>query len=137
MPTSHRWTFEDLVKGDTYQFHVNPNAGGSAAPEKSLSVEATYSVEINGILQQAPWGPHQISFSGSVLSREQDEAMEAWASRQAQLKLVDDLGREMIGILSSFARTRIRRARNPWFSNYDAEFMVFHYVTTPEEEEED
>jgi hypothetical protein len=129
MPTSFRWVLEDLTKGDSYQFHHNPNAGGSGVPEKTLQIEVTYSVESNGVLQQAPWGEFAINFSGSILTRAQDELMEAWALRQTTLRLTDDLGRVMDGVLTSFTRTRTRRAFNPWFSNYDAEFKVLRQVS--------
>lgn len=126
-----RWLFEDLTKGDTYAFSTNPNAGGSSVPEKSLALEVTYSPEMNGILQLAPWGAEVMSFSGAVFTQEQDEAMEAWALRQSKLKLTDDLGRTFIGILSSFTRTRTRRISNPWFSNYDADFHVMSSEQAP------
>ena len=121
---TQRWTFEDLSLGDTYEFAVNPNTGGSAVPEKSMNVETRYSVETNGVLAQGPWDAPGMRFSGVILTQAQDEAMEKWALRETTLKVTDDLERVIVGVLSEFSRTRSRRINNPWFSTYDAVITV-------------
>lgn len=127
-----KWKFIDYFQtGPTpyqYQWEINPNDGGSPEITKSLSIlQNTGPNRINLVMEGQSTVP-TLQFTGVILSQQQYETMEIWFDRRVLIQLVDDLERNFYGVFSKFSPKRSRRAGNPWYHTYDAEFAVTAYV---------
>lgn len=127
-----RWKFDDVWhKGPTpysWTVDINPNEGGSPTVTKTLTVSQNQGPRRGIILQEGHQSVPVLSFSGVMLTQQHYETFELWYSKRILLDLTDDLGRKFRGILNSFAPTRTRRAFNPWFHTYTAEFQATAYT---------
>lgn len=112
-----------------YTFHINPDAGGAVAMDKSIAMSQTLGPNRVNIMQEGNSQTPVLPFSGSILTQQHLEALEDWYDRKVFLKLTDDLGREYYGVFSKLSPRRIRRASNPWYHTFEAEFSVAAYRT--------
>lgn len=127
-----RWKFDDVWhKGPvpySWTVEINPSDGGSPEVQKSLTVSQNLGPRRGAIVQEGHQGIPTIQFSGSILTQAHYETFEFWFSKRVLLDLTDDLGRIFRGIFSSFQPTRTRRAFNPWYHTYTAEFQAMAYT---------
>lgn len=123
-----RWRFDDYWGTDTYTLEINPNDGGSPVVTKALAFSANLGPNRMGVVQEGSNAVPTLSFGGSILTKTHYEALELWYNRRVLIQLTDDLGRVFRGIFSGFTPTRTRRAFNPWFHTFTAEFAVSSYV---------
>lgn len=127
-----RWTFTDVwEKGPapyTWTFDINPNEGGSPSVTKAMTISQNQGPRRGIILQEGHQSPPVVAFSGIILTQQHYETLEFWYSKRVLLDMVDDLGRTFRGVFASFEPTRTRRAFNPWFHTYTAQFQVTAYT---------
>lgn len=126
-----RWQFVDVFeKGPSpysYTWEINPNDGGSPNITKNFTQNVNVGPNHVGIIMEGQFSGPTLSFSGVILTQSHYEALETWFDRRVTLDLFDDLGRQFRGVFSSFAPKRTRRAYNPWYHTYDAQFLVAGY----------
>lgn len=120
------WQSEET---DSYTFLINPNDGGAATIQKSISMTQTVGPNRVNILQEGQNQAPTLDFSGFILEQTQLEALETWYDRRTLIKVTDDLGREYYGVFNKFTPKRIRRASNFWYHQYEAEFTLSAYRT--------
>jgi hypothetical protein len=113
--------------GDAYEFEINPNDGGTPSIQKNLAIATNVGPNRVNIVQEGQSQAPTIDFSGVILDQQQLESLESWFDRRAFMKVTDDLGREYYGVFSKFTPKRVRRASNPWYHTYDAEFTASAY----------
>lgn len=129
-----RWKFEDYWQtGPTpysYTWDINPNDGGSPTVQKTMAISQGVGPNRMNLVQEGQSTVAAIGFSGIILTQHHYEAIELWFDRRVLIKLTDDLQRLFYGVFSSFQPHRSRRAFNPWYHTYDAEFQVTAYVNS-------
>lgn len=121
-----RWLFEDLTTATpaTYTFEINPNEGGSLAYEKSIVTQTTSAFDGQVIVQEGQDKPLSSSFSGTILTEEGHDAMVDWFQRRHQIRVTDDLGRQMMIYITKFTPKRVRSALYPWKHTYTVDYIV-------------
>lgn len=128
-----RWRFTDVYNSGpapyTYTFDINPNTGGSPAGEKTITTSYSLGPNNQTVLQEGHFTVPDLTFSGVILSRHHYETLEFWFSKRVLLRLDDDLGRIFTGVFAKFTPKRERRASNPWYHTYDADFLVMSYLS--------
>lgn len=110
-----------------YEFHVNPNDGGSPVVQKQMNISSNAGPNRGAILQEGQSSPPELSWSGVILSQQHLEALEEWYDRRVLIELKDDLGRTFQGVFTGFSPQRVRKASNFWYHTYSATFTVYGY----------
>lgn len=127
-----KWIFTDYWEtGPTpfsYVWPINPNDGGSPSVKKQMTILQNSGPNRVNIVMEGPNQAPIVAFSGVILHQDQYEAMEFWYDKRVLIKLTDDLNRQFFGIFSGWTPKRVRRASNPWYHTYDAEFTVSAYI---------
>lgn len=126
-PANGTWVETQEGEQITWEFPINPNEGGSPAIEKQMNIQSNVGPYRGGIIQEGRSEVPTISFSGVILTQEHYELFELWYLRRILLDLDDDLGRRFRGVFSQFNPERERRAFNPWYHRYSAQFLVWGY----------
>lgn len=131
-----KWKFTDAHASTplVYEFHINPNEGGSPAYTKNITTSISLGPNHAGMIQEGQMTNATLTFRGVILTQEHYEALEKWFARRVMLDLDDDLGRQFRGVFSAFTPTRTRRAFNPWYHTFDAAFTVIGYKNASGEE---
>lgn len=114
-----RWTFDDEVDDESYTFAVNPREVNSPGVEKSILYTATAAPDGKVVLAQGRPVPTVITASGVLHTEAEYNAFVTWANKQHQVKLTDDIDREMWVYITKFAAQRIRSAIIPWKHSYE------------------
>lgn len=133
-PTSGvvKWTFTDVFQRGiapfTYVFAINPNDGGSPTMQKNFNFTHSVGPRRGSIIQEGGSEAPKMDFSGIILSKTQYYALETWYQKRLMLDLTDDLGRTFRGTLSTWTPKRTRRASNPWYHEWDAEFTIYAWA---------
>lgn len=116
-----RWTFYDLVTLETYTFEVNPLNVPLPPLKKSFAYQALAAPD-GGLVAFENQDPViQLSFSGTILSEAQYEAMITWFSKPHTVVLTDDLGLVSTIFISGFTPTRQWTAGFPWRHEYQVD----------------
>lgn len=115
-----RWSFQDDVLVETYNFDVNPNRGGTPSFEKSLSYSTTPAGA--SIVFEGRDKPRTFTVSGILREESQLTALQTWYDKNYQVKVTDDLGREfwifITGLDFERAQTRKWPFRHTFTINY-------------------
>jgi hypothetical protein len=119
-----RWTFTDPVTSAVYTFEVNPNEGGSPQYKKTISSQSTVAPGGAVILFEGADEPRTGSFSGSILSLGQYQAMTTWFSKRYPIVMQDDLNREQTIYITEFAPKRQRSALYPYKHTFTVNYIV-------------
>lgn len=112
---------------DQYTWEINPNDNGAVTISKNMLMSNNTGPNRVNIVQEGQSQAPTLDFSGVILTQTHLEAMEKWFDRRALIKVTDDLGREYYGVFNKWAPRRVRRASNPWYHSYDAEFTLSAY----------
>lgn len=123
-----RWTFEDPVTLEEYEFDINPNAGGTPAYEKSFEYERTSAPDGKVIVFEGRDAPQKLEFSGVILEQAHYDAFVEWWQKRYQISVTDDLGRTFSIILEKFNPTRVRAYHYPWKHNYTVTATIVDWV---------
>lgn len=113
-----RWTFDDPVTLDHYQFEVNPNDGGSPTLAKNFQYSNTSAPDGKTVVFEGRDKVQQIEFSGVILEQSQYDAFVTWWNHRNQVLITDDLGRQFFIVIEQFVPTRRRSAMHPWKHDY-------------------
>lgn len=116
------------LPGDSYTWDINPNDGGSPMVTKQLNIVQNTGPNRVNIIQEGGSEAPVLDFSGVILTQEHYEAIEGWYNKRVLILMTDDLGRQFYGTFSKFNPKRQRRASNPWYHTYDAEFVCTKYT---------
>jgi hypothetical protein len=116
-----------VTGGTLYIFEINPNEGGSPGITKNIAVATNVGPNRGAILQEGQNTAPILTFSGIIITPTHYEALETWFDKKVLLELNDDLGRTFRGVFSAFDPVRSRRAYNPWYHTYTAQFTCFGY----------
>lgn len=130
--TVQKWVFADHWQtGPTpysYTWEVNPNDGGSPQVQKNMTILQSSGPNRMNLVMEGNSTVPTIAFSGVILTQAHYQAMELWFDRRVLIRLLDDLNRTFYGVFSKWTPKRSRRALNPWYHTYDAEFHVTAYI---------
>lgn len=119
-----KWEFRDDMTLDTYTFEINPNEGGSPTYVKKINFEATTAPDGQTLIYEGQADPRKMSFSGTVLTRDQYEAMVEWFGKRVPIHLTDDLGREFMIFITSFQAQRQRAVHYQWKHTYTVDATI-------------
>ena len=111
---ANRWTFTDAMAGETYTFEVSPNSGGSFGVSKTMTYSRPTAPGSRKIVFEGRDAPRGTSISGSVLTKEGVLALEHWYSKQNQIKVTDDLGRESWVRIMNLRLERAQTYQHRW-----------------------
>lgn len=125
-----KWQFHDPELDETYTFEINANKGGSPQYAKKLQYQSTVAPDGQTIAFEGVDDPSQTEFSGTILTRDQYDAMLAWFAKRYPIEFTDDLGRLFSIYITSFAPQRERAAQHPWKHSYTVRYLVLS-VTEP------
>lgn len=119
-----RWEFEDPVTLDTYEFEVNPSAGGTPSYTKNFAYRVPAAPDGKVIVFEGRDPAKTIEFSGRLLTEAQFNAFVTWWDKRYQVNVTDDLGRTFSILIQSFNPTRVRRRSHPWTHDYSVEATI-------------
>jgi hypothetical protein len=68
-----------------------------------------------------------MTFSGTILTENEYNALIQWADERKQVRLTDDLGRQFWIYITSFVPTRQLKRNSPWFFTYNAEATILDW----------
>lgn len=127
----NRWTFRDVYKKGpapyVYKWEINPNDGGSPTIQKNIAISSNTGPNRVSLVQEGQNDVAHIAFSGIILTQSHYETLEIWFRKRVLIKVVDDLGRIFYGVFSQWTPQRSRRASNPWYHAFTAEFTLTAY----------
>lgn len=124
-----RWTFEDLVLDEEYQFEINPNDDGSPVLAKHVNYQNTCAPDGKTLVFEGRDEPQTGAFSGTILSEDHYDAMVTWFKKRHQIRVTDDLGRQMWIYITKFTPKRVRSAVHPWKHTYSVDYVVLDWPT--------
>jgi hypothetical protein len=127
MTTVVRWTLEDPVTNELYEFAMNPSEGGTPNIEKTLSNKSTCAPGGAAIAFQGRNQVQEQEFKGTLLEQVDIEAINYWVNKTNQVYLTDDLGRTLVVYLESVEWTRVRAALYPWKHTYTVKYMIIDW----------
>ena len=84
------WTIANYSGGQTYAFEINPLDATVPSFKRTITTQSTAAgrqINYEGRRQ-----PQTITVSGTILSEDQYNTMDAWARVRKQVKITDDLG---------------------------------------------
>jgi hypothetical protein len=119
-----RWEFYDPIETETKVFEINPNAGGTPTYERTISYQSTLAPDGPTLVFAGRNQPLKISFSGVILTETEYDDMIEWFQKNYPIQLTDDLGREMIILITKFEPKRIRMASRQWRHDYSVEATI-------------
>lgn len=122
-----RWTFEDPVTSETYEFLLNPREGGTPTLEKNMVYTNTAAPDGRVLVFEGRQRHQEGEFSGTVLTEEQYDAMVYWFGKRNQIYMTDDLGRTLTIYITRFEAKRIRAATVPWKHEYTCNYVVMDW----------
>lgn len=126
----NKWTFYDPVTLDSYLFHVNPNEGGSPEYAKTISYAETTAPGGNVLMFEGADPPRHGSFSGTILERDQYEAMVEWFNKRYIIRIIDDLNREFDVIITKFSARRQRAVHYQYKHTYTVDYTIVQTTST-------
>lgn len=126
MPTP-RWSFFDPNTDTTYDFEVNPNAGGSPGRSRKMIYTPTAAADGKTLAFEGRADPRTFDFSGVILHQSQYEAIDSWAEIRNQIKITDDLAREFWVVFESWVPKRERARHFPWKHSYTAKVTILDW----------
>jgi hypothetical protein len=124
--TAWRWTFSDPATGDAYTFEINPNTDGSPQFKKTVTYQSTAAADGGLILFEGRDAATTLSFSGTILTQAQYNAMIRWFGKRHQVIFTDDLGRITTIYITAFSPKRKFTRSNPWRHEYSVEALVLN-----------
>lgn len=122
------WVFTDLTDASTYSFPINPKDDGSLQYEKSIVYQNTSAPDGKTIIYEGRDTPNTTSFSGTILTEDQYNAMVEWFSKRHQIQVVDDLGRTFSIYITKFNPKRKLSRTYPWRHDYTVEYTILDWV---------
>ncbi len=119
-----RWTFYDPGSGDTYEFHINPNTGGSLPFKKNFMYHTTAAPDGKTLIFQGRPEIQTLEFSGTILEQAHFDAFVAWWRMQNQVRITDDLGRQFWAVIQDFEPQRVASAIYAWKHTYTCRAVI-------------
>lgn len=126
-----RWVFHDLQTDALYTFTVNPNEGGTPPLQKKIGYQATTAPDGALIAFEGRDEAQASEFTGTILYRQQYDAMINWFGRRHVIEMTDDLGRIFTIYIQSFEAKRVRSASHPWKHTYSVKYLVLGMEMPP------
>lgn len=119
-----KWVFTDSVVPETYTFEVNPNEGGSPTRKKNITGQPTTAEDGTAVLYEGQDPRPTTTFSGTILTEAQYDAMIAWFNKRYPITVDDDLGRTMTIYITGFDPKRAQRRSHPWRHTYTVDVVI-------------
>ncbi len=119
-----RWTFVDPITSATYQFHVNPNAGGSPQYKKHIESQSTTAPGGNVLLFEGSDEPKTGSISGTILELAHYQALVDWWEKRYSITMTDDIGRSQVIYITEFLPERQRAASHIYKHSFTMNYVV-------------
>lgn len=123
-----RWRFDDPSDSSFHVFEINPDAGGSPSYIKNVGYQNTVAPGGKTLIYEGADQPQTLEFSGNILSQDEFNAFITWFNKRHQIKLTDDLGRQMYIYITEFTPKRVRASLFPWRHTYDVKATVISWV---------
>ena len=119
------WTIANYSGGQTYAFEINPLDATVPSFKRTITTQSTAAgrqINYEGRRQ-----PQTITVSGTILSEDQYNTMDAWARVRKQVKITDDLGEGFWVYVERFSPTRQKSTQFPWHMEYSLEATVLDW----------
>lgn len=117
------WTLSETTTPSSYAMSVNPKEATAPPLSKSFNVEVA-SLNTLALIEKRD-ETSVISLQGVVLDKDQLDQMYLWFDKQFEITLTDDLGRQNLVYILSFAPTRDKvRIGYTWRHTYNMEMLV-------------
>lgn len=126
-----KWQLEDTNTGtpETYTFEVNPREGGSPPYSKNINYQSTTAPDGKTLVYEGQDEVQEIEWQGVILSQDQYNNLKYWYDKRHQVKLTDDLNREMYIYIHSFEPTRRRSTNYDWSHEYTMKATILSWVS--------
>lgn len=122
-----RWIFTDLSTSTSETFEINPRDGGTPAYEKNFQYTSTAAPNGKTLVFEGIDKPQTIEFSGVILTQTQFNLFYNWWNKRNQIRITDDLGRQFVVVMESFAPVRKRAIHYPWRHDYTIKATVVNW----------
>lgn len=118
------WVFTDLASGATYDWEINPNAGGTPGVTKNILYKSPAGANGQPILMEGRDDIQELTVSGVLLSEALLNAMKLWAEKRYPILLTDDLGRQFKIYITAYQAERVRQSTRPWRHESSVTYLV-------------
>lgn len=118
------WIFTDNVLSESYSFEINPKDDGSLQYEKTITYKNTSGPDGATVVFEGRDVPNATTFSGTILSEDQYNAMVHWFNKRYPITILDDLGREFLIYITKFSPKRKISRTHPWRHEYSVDYFV-------------
>jgi len=122
-----KWRFDDLTDSTSYVFEINPNEGGSPQYKKTIQTSNTAAPDGKTLIFEGRDEPQQLTFSGTILSQAQYDAMVTWFNKRHQIQITDDLSRQFMVYITGFEPKRVRAVHFPYKHTYTVTYTVLDW----------
>lgn len=129
--TAHRWELYDPVETVTYTFEINPNEMDPITSERNIRTSTTTAVGGKVLVSEGNATPPEWTFSGTLLSKSQYLAMEAWAKKNYRVVLTDHFERTFQVLFRRFEPVPRRSIQYPWRHDYTMRALILSTPTAP------
>lgn len=122
-----RWNLTDPTDASSYDFDMNPNAGGSPQLQKNLIFTKTTGPSGAAVIMEGREEVKRMSVSGVLKEQSHYEALETWYNKKTQIQLTDDLNRVFMIYIIGFTPQRQRSALYPWKHSYTLDYVILDW----------
>jgi hypothetical protein len=127
MTIVNRWRFSDPLTLETYEFEINPKEGGSPQYKKHINYQNTSAPNGKTLVFEGRDEPQVMTFTGTILTQTQYDAMVTWFNKRHQIQITDDLQRTFTIYIMTFEPKRERAFHYPYKHSFVCNYIVLDW----------
>jgi len=116
------WRFELPSASQSYYLQINPREFQRSKIDRPLTKDSTAAGRT--IVFEGLTAPEKLSMSGTLLTKDQYDALVLWSSTEKQIKITDDLGQVFWVYITQFRPSRQRSVESPWRHTFQIDAVV-------------
>jgi hypothetical protein len=113
-----KWVLNDPVTDEEYVFEINANSGGSPTLQKTIQFVSPCAEDGNWVIFEGRDAVPQATYSGTLVSKAQYNALVYWFNKRVLFTLTDDLGRIQVVYFTEWTPTRKFSVNYPWLHDW-------------------
>ena len=127
--TVKKWRFVDPYDTNpatnSYTFEINPNDETGVLPQRAIQSMTSTAPSGQVLLFEAATPAKEWSFSGTLLSKAQYDALSSWCyDRKRRIYIYDHFGRQITAVLTGVDMKPKRTQRHYWRHEYTVSCLV-------------
>lgn len=125
-----KWNLWDPYLNENYRLEVNPNEEDMDR-KRNFTYDRTASPLGTPVVYEGTPDPPSITLTGTLISQDQYQAMDAWSQKKYQIMVTDDLQRNRWMISSEWSPKRKWAVNHPWRSDWTWTLLLVSWGNPP------